>query len=274
MKYQINQKFFNLYWNNEVESLQIIGKEIIRFHLIYWLLLLKQLNLPLPKNILIHGWIINNNIKMSKSKNNSINPYELIKIYDVDALRYFLITCFQIKSDNNYSAKVINDYYNSTLVNSFGNLISRVFKMIIKYFDSKIINTDLEINNFNNDYLIKKCQATISKYVLFMDNYDCYHANLEVLELLKEANKLIEIKKPWAIENKNILKQFLSSLFFVIIVSGFLFKPFFIKNIKILFKATNFEIEKINFFKKFDLRLLKEIEIKKYLILFKRIKLG
>ena len=133
---------------------------------------------------------------MSKSKNNSINPYDLIKIYGSSGLRYFLITCFQIQTDNNYSLKVINDYYNSTLVNLFGNLIARVFKMIINYFQGKITNDVVAIKTLKNNSLIAKIKTTITNYTHYMNSYDCYHANKTVLNLLRSINQLIEINKP------------------------------------------------------------------------------
>ena len=142
---------------NGDEIVHIIGKEISRFHCIYWPNILNLLNLRQPTRIQSHGWIITSTGKMSKSKNNVVDPLELLKIFDPEVIKYFLIKKLKLENDNIFSIDILKETYNADLANTFGNLVSRtiaMFKNNFKDHKLKNIKNNLEINE---EIKIKKC---------------------------------------------------------------------------------------------------------------------
>ena len=130
-----NDELFKKYWPADVH---MMGKEIIRFHSIIWPAILMALDLPLPKKVYGHGWLMFNNDKMSKSKGNIVDPFILCERYGVDALRYYMLREVPFGQDGNFTNEIFLKLRNSDLANDLGNLVSRVTAMVSHYFDGVI----------------------------------------------------------------------------------------------------------------------------------------
>ncbi|MGL5268605.1 MAG: methionine--tRNA ligase [Spiroplasma sp.] len=217
---------FQKFWVDEnCEIVQLLGKEITRFHTIYWPILLMALNLRQPKQILSHGWIINDEGKMSKSKGNIIDPRILIERYSADALRCFLIKEINFGFDGKYSHEGFLNFFNVYLVNDLGNLLSRVLTMIIKYSNSKIPNFDNQTMKKNQSELIFSFQTTIKDFHILMDEYQVTNAIEVVWKLIAKLNKFIDNVRPWDLfknkqiaELNNVLNLFTNGLFIISIL--------------------------------------------------------
>ncbi len=270
IQFQENNNFFNKYWGKDTEIIQFIGKEITRFHSIYWPIILNCLNLRMPNKLISHGWIVMNDEKMSKSLGNIVDPFNLIKEFGADVVRYFLGTNFKITIDNNYNRDIFISYYNNNLVNNYGNLVSRVSKMILKYFNGEIDN--ISFSNWKNDKFINLIFETINICKLNFDSYNLFDANKSIMNLFSFANKYIEDKKPWTLyknDNKK-LKEILTKLSLAIIVGTFLLKPILVTKTKEVFELFDIKSSEINYDKIFHFKFLNKIKITKNIILFKR----
>ena len=176
-------------------SVHLIGKDILRFHAVYWPAFLLAANLPLPKKIYGHGWILSGEEKMSKSKGNILDPLEIINQYGLDPLRYYLIKEVSFGNDGNISQERLIDCINSDLANNFGNLCQRVTAFAIKNCEGKIPNKI----NFQNDDL-----KILDK---FKDNLDLIREKIDeqdlnfyidfIINTLFETNKYFNDQEPW-----------------------------------------------------------------------------
>lgn len=215
---------FNKFWNNpDVEILQLLGKEIARFHTIYWPSMLESLGLRQPNKLLSHGWILFKDTKMSKSIGNVVDPLYLIDKYGRDTLRFYLGYEIPTENDGKFSYEMFLESYNAHLVNNIGNLVSRVSNMISKYFNGQLVKQQ-QLDNV----LIESCVQAVQNYQQAMDAYQISEGLSMILELCNKANKYIEENKPWELEkNKNMeqLHETLASLAYTIIVSAFLLQP-------------------------------------------------
>ena len=183
---------FNKYWPAGVH---LIGKDIVRFHTIIWPALLMALDIPLPKKVFAHGWILFDNDKMSKSKGNIMYPEPLVELYGTDALKYFLLREFNFGSDGNFLSKKFMDRYNSDLVNDLGNLLSRTVSMISKYNDG-VIKKGSETDSYDED-LINLCHKTYEDFTKLMDDFK-FNEALECLwNLVRRSNKYVDQTEPW-----------------------------------------------------------------------------
>lgn len=183
---------FNKYWPAGVH---LIGKDIVRFHTIIWPALLMALDIPLPRKVFAHGWILFDNDKMSKSKGNIMYPEPLVELYGTDALKYFLLREFNFGSDGNFLSKKFMDRYNSDLVNDLGNLLSRTVSMISKYNDG-VIKKGTETDSYDED-LINLCHKTYDNFIKLMDDFK-FNEALECLwNLVRRSNKYVDQTEPW-----------------------------------------------------------------------------
>lgn len=191
------------FWDNdEAIKIHLVGKEITRFHGIYWPILLKSLKLRQPTKIISHGWIITKEGKMSKSLGNVVDPVEYINEYGADALRYYLLKNIPITSDGVFSKDLFINTYNSDLANNFGNLFSRSLGMINKYNQGIIPKINLKCLDDNDLTLInkvKELQAQANKYI---DNFEFNTLINELINLSSLANKYVEDTKPWELNKQ------------------------------------------------------------------------
>ncbi len=181
------------YWPAD---LQIVGKDIIRFHAIYWPIFLMALDLPLPKKIYAHGFIMMKDGKMSKSKGNVVYPEMLVEKYGLDATRYYLLRECNFGQDALFTPEEFVDRYNYDLCNDLGNLLNRTIGMINKYFKGKIPEYNGIVNDVDEE-LEKYIRKQISVVEEQMDNYDLSKALEEIWKIISRTNKYIDQTEPW-----------------------------------------------------------------------------
>lgn len=191
-----DSKFKN-YWPCDVH---LVGKDIVRFHTIIWPIMLMALDLPLPKKVFAHGWILVNEGKMSKSKGNVVDPMILADTYSTDALRYFLLREFIFGSDGNYSEDILISRINVDLANDFGNLLSRTTAMLEKFQDGEI-KAPKEGTEFDES-LLTLFQSVPQEMADAMEKLEFHNALSAIWKIIGKANKYIDESAPWAL-NKN-----------------------------------------------------------------------
>ncbi len=218
----------NEFWNDDVEIVQILGKEITRFHCIYWPVILKSLGVRMPNTFLSHGWIIDESGKMSKTKGNVVDPVPLIKEYGSDALRFFLMSQISIKSDGVYSEQKLKQNFNTYLANQYGNLISRTIQMTDNSFES--IVPEYKEETKESKELNKYIDSKIKEYKEQMDKYEINNSIDICISILGELNKYIDVTMPWTLkEDKDKLATILNDLFKGINNITILLNPFLTK---------------------------------------------
>ncbi|MGV8905379.1 MAG: methionine--tRNA ligase [Acetobacterium sp.] len=199
------------YWPADVH---LVGKDIIRFHTIYWPIILMALELPLPKKVYGHGWILLKGGKMSKSVGNVVDPVVLVNKYGVDALRYHVLREMNYGSDGVYNEDLLVSHINSDLANDLGNLLSRTQAMTVKYFDGVIPNE--RVTGEYDDDIIALAQKTPGIVSDYMDKLDFSRALEEVWKLISRSNKYIDETQPWVLgktpDNQGRLAQVLYNL--------------------------------------------------------------
>ena len=199
---------FEKYWPADVH---LVGKDIVRFHTIIWPIMLMALDLPLPKKVFAHGWILVNEGKMSKSKGNVVDPMVLADKYSTDALRYFLLREFIFGTDGNYSEDVLINRINVDLANDFGNLLSRTTAMITK-FQNGIIEAPAVKTEFD-DELLELFKTVPDEMAEYMEKLEFHNAFASVWKIITKANKYIDECAPWAL-NKNGEKEKLATVLY------------------------------------------------------------
>ena len=232
-----NEKF-KKYWPCDCH---LIGKDILRFHTIYWPIMLMALDLPLPKQVFGHPWVLFGNDKMSKSKGNIIYAQDLVKRFGVDAVRYYVLHEIPFAQDGSITYELLIDRYNSDLANTLGNLVSRSLAMTNKYFNGNVkyhgaisdVDKDLEALSIE----------TRNNLVKHMDMFKTGDAIEDVMKFLRRANKYVDETEPWALAKDETKREQLENVLYHLLESikesALMLEPFMPSTSKKIYKFLN-----------------------------------
>ena len=231
-------ELYNKYWPADVH---IIGKDILRFHTIYWPIMLMALGEPLPKRVFGHPWLLFGADKMSKSKGNIIYADDLVRHFGVDGVRYYVLEEMPFAADGSITYESIIDRYNANLANNLGNLVNRTLAMTGKYFDSVIPSGDCR-EDIDNELCAAFEQAK-KNYCELMDNFKLADAIEEVFGLLRRANKYIDETTPWVLAKDESKKARLGTVLYNLLetirISAVMLSPIMPSTAKAIFEVLN-----------------------------------
>ena len=207
-----DDSLFKKYWPAD---LHIVGKEIVRFHTIIWPIMLMALDLPLPKKVFGHGWLVINGGKISKSLGNYKDPREYINSYGVDAVRYFVLREVPFGSDGSFSEEALINRTNGDLANVLGNLVNRTIGMANKYFDGIVTNTN--VNEEIDNKLINEAINLRNDVNDYMDKLEVSKAITSIFDLLRNCNKYIDETMPWVLAKDESKRDRLNTVLYNLI---------------------------------------------------------
>ena len=236
--YEEQSEKFKHYWPADVH---IIGKDILRFHTIYWPIFLMALDLPLPKKVFGHPWFNFGNDKMSKSKGNVVYADELAEVFGVDAVRYYALSEMPYANDGSITYESVIARYNNDLANNLGNLVSRTHAMTKKYFDGIVPTPD--VKEPIDDELIAAVKTGVETSVQLMGAYRVADSLEAIFTMLKRANKYIDETMPWVLakseETRGRLATVIYNLLEVIRTAAVLLVPYIPSTADAIFKQIN-----------------------------------
>lgn len=215
--YDVDGNHGELYEKYWPADLHLIGKDIVRFHTIYWPIMLMALDIPLPKQVFGHPWLLQGESKMSKSKGNVIYADDLVDIFGVDAVRYYVLHEIPYDNDGSITWDLLIEKINSDLANVLGNLVNRTIAMSNKYFGGIVTNTN--VKEEVDDDLIRVALEMPSKFIAKMDKFKSSDALDEIFTLLRRTNKYIDETMPWALAKDDAKKDRLATVLYNLIES-------------------------------------------------------
>ena len=231
-------ELYNKYWPADAH---IIGKDILRFHTIYWPIMLMALGEPLPKQIFGHPWLLNGADKMSKSKGNVMYADDLVRHFGVDAIRYYVLHEMPFAADGTITYETIISRYNSELANTLGNLVNRTIAMTNKYFDG-VISNPKAVDDFD-DELIETCKASKEKYFNLMNKFRIADAMDEIWTIVRRSNKYIDETMPWALAKDDAQKERLATVLYNLLESiryiAVMLQPMMPQTAELIFASLN-----------------------------------
>ncbi|BFH61645.1 methionine--tRNA ligase [Paenibacillus azoreducens] len=217
---------FDKYWPADVH---LMSKEIVRFHTIYWPIILMALDLPLPKKVFAHGWLLMKDGKMSKSKGNVVDPVTLIDRYGLDTLRYYLLREVPFGADGTFTPESFVERVNSDLANDLGNLLNRTVAMVDKYFEGLVPAYQPGVTAFDAD-LEAAAQTVYNKVEEAMENMEFSVALTAISQFISRSNKYIDETQPWALakdeEKRGELASVMAHLVESLRIASILLQPF------------------------------------------------
>ena len=241
---------YKKYWPADVH---IIGKDIVRFHTIYWPIMLMALGEPLPKQVYGHPWLLFGEDKMSKSKGNIIYADDLVKLIGVDAVRYYLLSEMPFANDGSITYDTIIERFNSDLANTLGNLVNRTIAMNNKYFDG-VIQADTAKEDID-DELKQFCYDTVEKVDKLIDTYHMSDAVEAVINLAKRCNKYIDETTPWVLAKSDETRERLGTVLYNLLEAiryvAVLLQPFMPQTAEAIFGQMNCDLTTYDSLEKF-----------------------
>jgi len=260
---------FKKYWPAD---LHLIGKDIIRFHTIYWPIILMALDISLPKQVFGHPWLLTNLDKMSKSKGNVLYADDLVQKYGIDTIRYYVLHEIPFADDGNITEDLIIERNNSDLANILGNLVNRTISMSYKYFDGYVENLHIMEDADNN--LIELCENLGTKVKKDMDRLKIADAITNVFDVLRASNKYIDETTPWLLAKdetkRDRLKTVLYNLIESIRVCAVYLQPFMPDTSDKIFDLLNTDLKSYDSTKEFG-QFISGTKLKEPQILFNRL---
>ncbi|HHU80028.1 MAG: methionine--tRNA ligase [Bacilli bacterium] len=204
---------YQKYWVNSQRVYHVVGKDILRFHAVYWPIMLMALNVPINFKLMVHGWILSKDGKMSKSRGDVVYPMDVVNDYGVDALRYYVTKELPLGNDGIFSYDRFVERYNTDLANDLGNLLSRTVSMVNKYLGGELRQDPKVVTKYDKE-LRDLAQKTKDNFYNYLNNFRLQLALNEVWVLINRANKYIDETTPWVLAKDESKKEELYSVMY------------------------------------------------------------